>query len=113
MNYEEYVVTVYDNGDTYWCNKEGKLHRLNGPAEECSNGYKTYWVNGKLHNLEGPAVIYSSGEVEYYIEDKRYSKKDWEKEVQRIKSSTKSLESQEVEINGIKYKLVPVDCEVK
>ncbi len=114
MNYEEYIVKVYDGGGyTVWYNKEGQLHRLNGPAVENSDGYKTYWMNGKCHNLEGPAVIYSSGEVEYHIENKLYSKKDWEKEVQKIKSSTKSLENQEVEVNGIKYKLVPVDCEQK
>ncbi len=115
MNYEEYIVKVYEDGDIFWYNKEEQLHRLNGPAVENSDGYeyKAYWINGNLHNLEGPAVIHPNGEVEYWIESKRYSKDDWEKKVQKIKSSTKSLENQEVEVNGIKYKLVPADCEEK
>ncbi len=117
MNYEEYIVKVYEDGGTSWHNKEGKFHRLNGSAVEHIDGYKAYWINGKLHNLEGPAIIYPNGEVEYCIEDIFYTKESWKKEVQRIKFfikfSTKSLENQEVVINGIKYKLVPADCEEK
>ena len=46
---------------------DGKLHRLDGPAEEhadvyyCDNftrkGNKLWYVNGLLHNLSGPAII--------------------------------------------------------
>ncbi len=86
-NNEEYIVKVYDNGDTLWYNKEEQLHRLNGPAVKHGDGYKSYWINDKCHNLEGPAIIHPNGEVTYYIEDERYSKKDWEQEVKRIKSS--------------------------
>ncbi len=106
MNYEEYIVKVYEDGNTFWYNKEEQFHRLNGPAEEHSDGYKAYWINDKLHNLEGPAVIYPSGEVVYYIEGKRYNKKDWEKEVQRIKFPCSGTI---IEKDGIKYKLTPAD----
>ncbi len=108
MNYKEYIVKVYEDGDTEWYNKEGQLHRLNGPAEERSgsDGLKAYYINGKLHNLEGPAVIFSNGEVDYYIEDEPYNKKDWEKEVQKIKAPCTGTI---IEKNGIKYKLVPAD----
>ena len=27
--------------------KNGKLHRLNGPALEFADGYKEWWINGK------------------------------------------------------------------
>lgn len=48
--------------------KEGKLHREDGPAVECSDGTKEWWVNGELHREEGPAVEYSDGGKFWYKE---------------------------------------------
>ena len=47
MSYKEYKVRVYDNGDIYWRNQEGQLHREDGPAVEYADGSKEWWVNGQ------------------------------------------------------------------
>ena len=45
-----------------------------------------YYVNDKLHRLDGPAIEYSNGEKFYCIEDERYSSKDeFDKQVRIIK----------------------------
>jgi hypothetical protein len=52
--------------------KEGKLHRLNGPAKEFPDGYKEWYKEGKKHRLDGPAIEYPNGLKEWWIEDKFY-----------------------------------------
>ena len=42
----EYKVKVYDT-HTVWSNLEGKCHRENGPAIECADGYKEWYINDK------------------------------------------------------------------
>jgi len=32
-----------------WYNKNGELHREDGPAIELVNGHKEYWVNGESY----------------------------------------------------------------
>ena len=66
---EEYRVKVYRNR-TEWRNLEGKMHRLDGPAIEYSDGYKAWWVNGQLHRIDGPAVEYSEGNKEWWVNGK-------------------------------------------
>ncbi len=53
-------------GTVRYYNKEGQLHRLDGPAVEWSDGYKAWYQNGKLHRLDGPAIEYSSGTKEWW-----------------------------------------------
>ena len=54
-------------------NKDGRLHREDGPAIEYSNGLK-YWVkNGKLHRVDGPAIEYADDYKEYWINGESYS----------------------------------------
>ena len=99
----EYNVKV-DKDGTFWYNKngkrhrldgpaversdgykvyyvDGKRHRLDGPAMECSDGTKQYYMNGKLHRLDGPAVEWSDGTKEYWVDGKQYTKEEWEKKV--------------------------------
>ena len=40
----EYTVKVYDNGDKFWY-LNGKLHREDGPAIECTSGDKSWCLN--------------------------------------------------------------------
>jgi len=40
-----YEVRVFSNGNKYW-RYNGQRHRLNGPAIEWTNGYKTYYIKG-------------------------------------------------------------------
>ena len=49
-----------------------KLHRIDGPAVEWSNGSKFWYVDGKRHRTDGPAIEYSSGSKRYYLFGERY-----------------------------------------
>jgi hypothetical protein len=61
MREEESTLTIDENGDKYWRNKKGKLHRIDGPAIELTNGTKYWYQNGVLHRIDGPAVEYGNG----------------------------------------------------
>jgi len=47
-----------------------RLHRLDGPAIEYSNGTKEWFQCGKCHRTDGPAVIWSDGDEEWWVNDK-------------------------------------------
>ena len=124
-NYQEYTVRVYE-GYTEYLNKEDKLHRLDGPAVEHSNGDKWWYVDGKLHRLDGPAIEYSGGAKYWYVEGKRHrldgpaieysdGAKYWYVEGKKLtEQQFKALTSKPtcsgkiVEIDGIKYQLKEV-----
>jgi hypothetical protein len=59
----------YGNGDKCWY-KEGKWHRLDGPAIERADGYKSWYIEGKIHRLDGPACEYTNGSKHWYKEGK-------------------------------------------
>jgi len=40
-----YKVYIYPDGNKYWRYKD-LYHRLNGPAIECADGYKAYYIKG-------------------------------------------------------------------
>jgi len=65
-----YDVKMDSEGNVLYFNQKGKLHRLNGPAVEDSDGYKAYFVNGKRHRLDGPAIEHISGYKAYYVNNK-------------------------------------------
>ncbi len=63
--------TIDKEGNKTWRNKAGQVHRLDGPAIECANGYKEWWINDKVHRTDGPAIIYPYGrEGHWYKEGK-------------------------------------------
>jgi hypothetical protein len=64
------------NGSKEWW-VEGKSHRLDGPAVECANGSKYWYVEGKLHRLDGPAVEYADGGKSWYVEGKNFSETEF------------------------------------
>lgn len=59
-------IAVFPNGAKFWY-KEGKSHRLDGPAREYANGIKAWWVDGKRHRIDGPAVEDKNGLKEWWI----------------------------------------------
>jgi len=67
---QEPVMTVNSSGDKQWRLKNGKLHRLDGPAIEWADGTESWFQNGYLHRLDGPAVKYRDGTSVW----KRYGK---------------------------------------
>ena len=63
------------DGDVYHL-KNGRPHRLDGPAIEYSDGGKDWYKNGKLHRLDGPASTFEEDEY-YFINGKEYSYEEW------------------------------------
>ena len=62
--------------------KEGKLHRLDGPARVHNNNM--FWYKeGELHCLCGPAVIEQAGPKQYWIDGRRWPPKEYKKEIAR------------------------------
>ena len=55
------------NGNKFWYNSKGELHRTDGPAIERVDGTKFWYINGKLHRAEGPAIEYADGATTWYI----------------------------------------------
>ena len=65
MNNESTMQIEY--GNKTWRNKEGQLHRTDGPAVERADGTKVWYVNGQYHRTDGPAVEYANGTKEWWI----------------------------------------------
>jgi hypothetical protein len=60
-----------DKGGTIFWYQNGKRHRINGPAVEWASESKSWYQNGKLHRTDGPAYEHYDGSVEYYINDEQ------------------------------------------
>jgi hypothetical protein len=63
----------------WWVNKEGLLHRLDGPAREWTDGSKEWWVNGKQHRLGGPAAVWSSDRKQWWVVGQRLTQEQFER----------------------------------
>jgi len=65
----------YKNGTKFWY-LEGLRHRIDGPAIECPDGHKEWFQNGIRHRIDGPSFEKTNGEVAWHIEgDKIHSTK--------------------------------------
>jgi hypothetical protein len=58
---------TWAGGEQRWY-KEGKFHRLDGPAVAWSRGEQRWYKEGGLHRLGGPAVTYADGDMYWYVE---------------------------------------------
>ena len=47
--------------------KNGKLHRINGPAVEYKNGCKKWYRNGILYKECGPDIVYNRIKKKWFI----------------------------------------------
>lgn len=47
------------------------LHREGGPAIQCENGSKFWYVNGERHREDGPAIEGARGYDYWYLNDER------------------------------------------
>ena len=56
---------IRSNGTQQWF-KNDKRHREGGPAEINVNGDKLWYINGHLHREDGPALIRSNGDKFWY-----------------------------------------------
>lgn len=76
-----YVSRKYHHEKWY---KDGILHREGGPA--VTHGSTLLWYkDGVLHNLEGPALVDPAGPCQYWIDGVRFSKKQYKWEIARRK----------------------------
>ena len=74
-----YKVTVDELGDVRWYNENDKLHRLDGPAFECPDGYK-----------------------EWYIESIEYTEEQF---LAKIESMNRPCNGKKVTVEGVEYTL--------
>jgi hypothetical protein len=58
---------TWTDGAQLWI-KEGKHHRLDGPAVTYAKGTQEWFKEGKYHRLAGPAVTYPNGDQYWYID---------------------------------------------
>ena len=65
-------------GTVRYRNSDGQLHRKDGPAVECSNGTREWWLWGKLHREDGPAVELANGSREWYLSGWQLSEYEFE-----------------------------------
>ena len=67
------IITKHDLGDKIeWRNKQGFLHRLDGPAIEWPNGAKAWYCNGVKHRLDGPAIWLSNDAWQWWQDGKAH-----------------------------------------
>jgi len=101
---QTYKVTVDKYKTIRWYNDKGQLHRLDGPAVECADGLKQWFVNDKRHRLNGPAVEYTDGFKEWYVEGRRMTEEEFNEYIK----PKPTCEGKIVKVDGIKYKLVAI-----
>ena len=118
----EYTVEVYDNRTEWFLN--GKYHREDGPAIECSSGSKFWFLNGKRHREDGPAIEWANGDKEWFLNGQLHrldgpaieyadGTKEWfiegeeltEKEFNNLSHDKKPCLGKKVTIDGIDYTL--------
>jgi hypothetical protein len=93
----------YSNGTKAWYLND-KRHREDGPAVEYANGDKEWYLNGKRHREGGPAIEYADGGKEWYLNGVQYTEEKFNEKMNKNTCSGKIV----VEIDGIKYRLVPL-----
>ena len=59
---------INENGTKRWY-LDDRLHRLDGPAVECTFGNKLWYINGKKHREDGPAAEWATGTKGWYLDD--------------------------------------------
>ena len=106
---QTYTVRMYRNGTNYWYKKGTRdLHREDGPAIEYPNGDRYWYQHGKNHRLNGPAVELIDGTKCWCIDGKNYLEKEYWQKIEELKHSN-DCSNKIIEIDGKKYKLIPVD----
>ena len=63
---------VAADGTVQYCNAQGQLHRVHGPAFARPDGYCSWWQNGQLHRVDGPAVEWANGARDWYRNGRRH-----------------------------------------
>ena len=72
MSQPQPTMITRSNGTKEWYLNNGKCHRENGPAVECSDGYRAWYLNGLRHRTNGPAIERPDGYKEWWISGLRH-----------------------------------------
>jgi hypothetical protein len=80
----------------------GEHHRLDGPAIECSDGTKEWWVNNQQHRLDGPACEYADGTKEWCIEGVYYTEEEFNA---KIAEMNRPCVGKKISVDGVEYTL--------
>jgi len=96
-DYIKYEVRVYASGNKSWY-KNGKYHRIDGPAYEFANGDKYWYLNGKCHRIDGPAVEFADGSKYWFLNGIECTEAEFKKKI--AKNSKGSCEGKIVEIEN-------------
>jgi len=76
--------TIKHDNKVVTLNEKGELHSFNDkPAVEYNDGCKFWHKKGKLHRLDGPACEFGNGYKSYYIENVKYFKEEFENKVNK------------------------------
>ena len=78
-------LTIDEYGTKEWKLPSGKLHREDGPAVECIDGLKSWWINGKRHREDGPAIEWANGYKEWYLNGREYTEQEYKYEMRSVK----------------------------
>jgi hypothetical protein len=62
---------IDEDGNKFWHNSQGRIHRDDGPAIEWFDGDKCWYQNGLRHREDGPAEETNDGKKWWYIKGKR------------------------------------------
>jgi len=68
---------------------------------EYASGTKYWFRDGKRHRLDGPALEYASGTKEWFLDGEELTEAQWRKRVTKP-----NCEGKVVEVDGVQYKLV-------
>jgi len=68
---------IDEDGSKVWRDKEGRLHRENGPAIIWKDGSMFWYKNGKLHRENGPASQYANGTNYWWVNGKQVSEDEF------------------------------------
>ena len=75
---EQYIhIDRYGNKFYYKDRKMKNLHRNDGPAIECPDGYKAWWVDNKRHRLDGPSIECVAGYKEWWVNGEKLTEKQF------------------------------------
>jgi phage gp46-like protein len=70
---EQYIHIDEYGSKIVYKDREMKIyHRLDGPAIECADGDRAWWLDDKLHRLDGPAFEYADGSKAWFVDGKRH-----------------------------------------
>jgi len=66
------VMQIDSVGRKLWHNKRRQYHRADGPAIECPDGYRAWYLNDKRHRADGPAIEGADGYRAWYVNGQRH-----------------------------------------